>query len=183
MYEKWCSFSFDPSLHDVETFIRDVKATGNQVGHRNDSILNLIKACMPTEIYGILYSITDLADQIKLVKDIYAMKPDTCKTTAMTSMTTFSTMQSKFATQLSFNLASAHIPGFPNDGFYRYYDNKRFSNRRSRPYMPCITRGRGCFTNNYQDQFHRGNNRYQGRGKFHSDRGNFTEVVEDHLKV
>ena len=47
---------------------------------------------MPTEIYGTLYSITNLADLIKMVKDIYAMKSDTNKTTDMTSTTTFSTM-------------------------------------------------------------------------------------------
>ena len=57
-------------------FIRDVKATANKLGYGNDSILNLIKACMPTEIYGTFYSITDLADLIKMVKDIYAMKQD-----------------------------------------------------------------------------------------------------------
>ena len=87
LHEKWHSFSFDPLSDNIETFIRDVKATANQLGHRNESIPNLIKACMPTEIYGTLYSITDSADLIKMVKDIYAMKPDTSKTTAMTSTT------------------------------------------------------------------------------------------------
>ena len=152
MHEKWHNFSFDPSSHDIEKFIRDVKMTDNQLGHRNDSILNLIKACMPTEIHGTIYSITDLADLIKIVKDIYAMKPGTTKTTATTSTTQFSTMQSKIATQCSFNLASAPLPGFPNDDFYRYYDTNRFNNRRSRPYKPYITRsrGKGDYTNNYQ---------------------------------
>ena len=132
-------------------FIRDVKLTANQLGHGNDSILNWIKACIPTEIYGTLYSITDLEDLIKMVKDIYAMKPDTSKTTTMTSTTPSSTMQSKIATQSSFNLVSASFPGFPNDDFYRYYDNNRL----------------GCgYTNNYQGQFHRGNNRYQGKVDF-----------------
>ena len=79
MHEKWNSFSFYPSSDDIEMFIRDVKATANHLGHGNNSIINLIKACMSTEIYGALYSITDLADLIKMVKDIYAMKPDTSK--------------------------------------------------------------------------------------------------------
>ena len=98
---------------------------------------------MPTEIYGTLYSITDLADLIYMVKDSYAMKPDTSKTTTMTSTTLFRTMQSKTAMQPSFNVASAPFLGFPNDNFYRYYDNGRFNNRRSRPYKPYITKGRG----------------------------------------
>ena len=29
------------------------------------------------------------------------------------------------------------------------------------------------YTNNYQGQFHKVNNRYQGRSRFHSNRGNF----------
>ena len=78
----------------METFIRELKATANQLGHGNGSILKLIKAYMPTAIYGTLYSITDLADLIKMVKDIFAMKPDTSKTTAMTSTTPFSTKES-----------------------------------------------------------------------------------------
>ena len=68
LHKKWFSFSFDPSSDDIEIFIRDVKATANQLGHGNDSILNLIKVCMPTEIYGTLYSITDLGDLIKMVR-------------------------------------------------------------------------------------------------------------------
>ena len=75
-------------------FSRDVKVTANQLGHGNDSLLNLIKACMPTEIYGTLYSITNLADLFKIVKDIYTIKPDT----STTSATPFSAMQSKIST-------------------------------------------------------------------------------------
>ena len=73
LHEKWHSFPFVPSSDDIETFIRDVKVTANQLGHGNDSVLNLMKACMPIEIYGTLYSITNLADLIKMIKDIYAI--------------------------------------------------------------------------------------------------------------
>ena len=93
LHQQWCSFSFDPSSEDIEMYIRDVKVTANQLGHGNDSKLKLIKTCMSTEIYGTLYSITDLADLIKMVKDIYAMTPDTSKTTAMTSTIPFIIMQ------------------------------------------------------------------------------------------
>ena len=34
--------------------------TANQLGHENDPILDLIKVCIPTKIYGISYSITNL---------------------------------------------------------------------------------------------------------------------------
>ena len=71
LHEKCHSFSFDPSSDDIEMFIIDVKVTANQLGHGNDSILNLIKACMPTEIYGTLYSITDSSDLSKIIKDVY----------------------------------------------------------------------------------------------------------------
>ena len=108
-------------------FIRNVKTSANLLGHWYDSIPNLIKACMPTKIYGNLYSINILADIINMVRHIYAMKLDTSKTRAMTSTTPFRTIQSKSATQPSFHLASAPFPGFLNGDFYRYYDNNRFN--------------------------------------------------------
>ena len=94
-------------------------------------------------------------------------------------------MQSKIATQHSFNLASAPLPGFPNDNFYRYYDNNRLNNRRSRPYKPYITRGRdrGGYTKNYQGMFHRGNKRSQDRVNFiQIEAISDPEVMKDHFK-
>ena len=60
-----------------------------------------------------------------MVKDIYAMMPDTSKTTAMTSIAPFSTMQSKSATQPSFNLASVLFSAFHNDNFYSMREEDR----------------------------------------------------------
>ena len=45
-------FSFDPANDDIEEYIRDVKEAAKQLGHGDDAVINLLKATMPTELYG-----------------------------------------------------------------------------------------------------------------------------------
>ena len=45
------------------------------MGHGNDAVLNLLKATMPTELYGTLYSHDNLYTVMTMLKDIYAKKP------------------------------------------------------------------------------------------------------------
>ena len=56
LHERWQTFSFDPSTDDIEEYIRDVREAAKQLGHGDDAVLNLLKATMPTELYGTLYS-------------------------------------------------------------------------------------------------------------------------------
>ena len=35
-----------------EEYIRDVKEAAKQLGHGDDAVVNLLKATMPTELYG-----------------------------------------------------------------------------------------------------------------------------------
>ena len=55
LHERWRTFSFDPATDDIEEYIRDVKEAAKQLGHGDDAVLNLLKATMPTELYGTLY--------------------------------------------------------------------------------------------------------------------------------
>ena len=52
LHERWWTFSFDPSTDDIEECIRDVREAAKQLGHGDDTVLNLLKATMPTELYG-----------------------------------------------------------------------------------------------------------------------------------
>ena len=56
--------------------IRDVKEAAHQLNYNDDTVLHLIKATMPSEIYGTLYNQHDLNTVVKMVKDIYAKKPE-----------------------------------------------------------------------------------------------------------
>ena len=54
------TFSFDPANDDIEEYIRDVKEAAKQLGHGADAVVNLLKATMPTELYGTLYGHNNL---------------------------------------------------------------------------------------------------------------------------
>ena len=53
-----------------------MKEAAHQLNYNNDAVLHLIKAIMPSEIYGTLYNQSDLNTVITMVKDIYAKKPE-----------------------------------------------------------------------------------------------------------
>ena len=75
LHERWRTFSFDPATDDIEEYIRDVKEAAKQLGHGDDAVLNLLKATMPTELYGTLYGHNNLCEVMTMLKDIYAKKP------------------------------------------------------------------------------------------------------------
>ena len=82
LYERWQTFSFDPSTDDIEEYIRDVREAAKQLGHGDNAALNLLKATMPTELYGTLYGHDNLYVVMTMLKDIYAKKPQNMVATA-----------------------------------------------------------------------------------------------------
>ena len=76
LHDKWQNFSFTPGQDDIEAYIRDVKEAAHQLNYNDEAVLHLIKATMPSEIYGTLYNQHDLNTVITMVKDIYAKKPE-----------------------------------------------------------------------------------------------------------
>ena len=76
IFVKWRNFSFTPGQDDIEAYIRDVKEAAHQLNYNDEAVLHLIKATMPSEIYGTLYNQHDLNTVITMVKDIYAKKPE-----------------------------------------------------------------------------------------------------------
>ena len=76
LHDKWQNFSFTPGQEDIEAYIRDVKEAAHQLNYNDDAVLHLIKATMPSEIYGTLYNQHDFNMVITMVKDIYAKKPE-----------------------------------------------------------------------------------------------------------
>ena len=76
LHDKWRNFSFTPGQDDIEAYIRDVKKAAHQLNYNDEAVLHLIKAPMPSKIYGTLYNQHDLNTVITMVKDIYANKPE-----------------------------------------------------------------------------------------------------------
>ena len=68
LHDKWRNFSFTPGQDDIEAYIRDVKEAAHQLNYNDEAILHLIKAMMPSEIYGTLYNQNDLNTVITMVK-------------------------------------------------------------------------------------------------------------------
>ena len=82
LHERWRAFSFDPNTDYIEEYIRDVHEAAKQLGHGDDAVLNLLKATMPTELYGTLYGHDNLYVVMTMLKDIYAKKPQNVVATA-----------------------------------------------------------------------------------------------------
>ena len=53
-----------------------MKEAAYQLNYNDEVVLHLIKATMPSEVYGTLYNQHDLNMVITMVKDIYAKKPE-----------------------------------------------------------------------------------------------------------
>ena len=80
--KRWRTFSFDPATDDIDEYIRDVREAAKQLGHEDSAVLNLLKATMPTELYGTLYGHDNLYTVMTMLKDIYAKKPQNMAATA-----------------------------------------------------------------------------------------------------
>ena len=85
LHERWRTFSFDPANDDIEEYIRDVKEAAKQLGHGDDAVVNLLKATMPTELYGTLYGHNNLPQLCTMLKDIYAHKPQRATSSTTTT--------------------------------------------------------------------------------------------------
>ena len=53
-----------------------MKEAAHQLNYNDEAVLHLIKATMPSKIYGTLYNQHDLNTVITMVKDIYVKKPE-----------------------------------------------------------------------------------------------------------
>ena len=85
LHERWRTFAFDPANDDIEEYIRDVKEAAKQLGHGDDAVINLLKATMPTELYGTLYGHNNLPQLSTMLKDIYAHKPQVATSSTTTT--------------------------------------------------------------------------------------------------
>ena len=100
-YDTWKSFSFNPDTDDIEEFIRNVKECARCIGQNNEGVLNMIKSCMPPEVYRLLYKQDDLAEMIDMLKDMFAKNPTAARATKVGLIPPFSSVESSRPQQSS----------------------------------------------------------------------------------
>ena len=163
LHERWKMFKFNPQTDDIEEFVRDVQETATQLKYDEEAVSNVIKTCMPMDMYTSLYEITDLEKIITKVRDIYARPvvkgadSATAAPSAVPSATPFCAMQGISAEQYMFLQAQGG-------------DNKQ------KPFKPYVTpQGRGRARGRGRGGRGRGRgrggsgsqeNRFTGRGQF-----------------
>ena len=76
LHERWRDVTVYPNADDIEVFISNIKQTACQFTHNDIAVLNLIKACMPANIYFTLYPVHELDVAVSMLKGIYAKKLD-----------------------------------------------------------------------------------------------------------
>ena len=183
LHDKWRNFSFTPGQDDIEAYIRDVKEAAHQLNYNDEVILHLIKATMPSEIYGTLYNQHNLNMVITMVKDIYAKKPEAANPPAATGGATAPFTLIKASNGIN---KRVHFQGNESlsdridrltDILYRM-DNDGKPNKK--PYKLYITnprrRGWGGFFR--QRGGHSGSDQGEGwsrsKGRFRGERGGFS---------
>jgi hypothetical protein len=165
---RWRNFQFNPLTDNVQVFITDVRETALNLRYNDETVVDLIKECMPETVYGALYNVVNLRELIGMCNDMFA--PDTTANNEIPSGI------APFAKMSTTNIASPtkkDKASTPDTNVLMLKSiNKlaetlnRFGDPRSggAPYKPYITRGRGRGRGRYQPD--RYNQRYPSSGPY-----------------
>ena len=183
LHDKWQNFSFTPGQDDIEAYIRDVKEAAHQLNYNDEAVLHLIKATMPSEIYGTLYNQHDLNTVITMVKDIYAKKPESANPPTVTggAMAPFTLIKAPNGGSKKIHLQEGESLSDRIDKLTETLYQMDMEGKPTRkPYKPYITSprhrgGRGGFRprGNRPDR-DRGEGWPRSKGKFRGGRGGFS---------
>ena len=75
LHDAWRKLAFNPETDDIEEFLRDAQECARQLRHDDQAIINMLKGAMPREIYATLFSMNNLRDMIKFMKEYYSKNP------------------------------------------------------------------------------------------------------------
>ena len=165
LHERWKAFSFDPANDDIEEYIRDVKEAAKQLDHGDDAMVNLLKATMPTELYGTLYGHNNLPLLCTMLKDIYAKKPQTTAATPTTTTPGVSAPFTLLRTPVRAPLKHTEDPSLEekvNHLTEALYQMDLDSKPVKKPFKPFLTQPRRKFKGNF-DKEHNGWNGHFNR--------------------
>ena len=158
LHERWRTFSFDPANDDIEEYIRDVKEAAKQLGHSDDAMVNLLKATIPTELYGTLYSHNNLPLLCTMLKDIYAKKPQPTATTPTTTTSSATASFTLLRTPVRTPLKHTEEPSLEekvNHLTESPYQMDLEGKPAKKPFKPFLTQPRRKFKGNF-DKGHNG---------------------------
>ena len=112
LHERWKMFKFNPQTDDIEEFVRNVQETATQLNYGNEAVANMIKTCMPMDMYTSLYEVTDLEKIISKVRDIYA-RPVTKSTESTTATTAAVPSATPFLCNARNECRAIHVSAVP----------------------------------------------------------------------
>lgn len=157
-YERWRQLKFDPDQDSIDDYIHDVETIARYLKQPESAQVTVLKNTMPQELRAVLYKERDLQTLIRMLKDIYAKKPQRNSTTPHA----LSILKDNSAQRVRFS---------PDESLKR---NEELEERlaeitetlsqmakpleRQQPYKPSVWKNV------------RGNFRGRGRGNFRSDR-------------
>ena len=183
LHDKWQNFSFTPGQDDIEAYIRDVKEAAHQLNYNDEVVLHLIKATMPSEIYGTLYNQHGLNTVITMVKDIYAKKlePANPPTTTGGVAATFTLIKAAKGSSKRVHFQEGESLLERIDKLTEtLYQMDMEGKPTKKPYKPCITSprhrgGRGGFRpRGGHSSSDRGEGWPRSKGRFRGGRGGFS---------
>jgi hypothetical protein len=71
-HAKWRSFVYNPDTDDITDFCDSVRSIGGKLGYGQEAIADLIKECMPRDVYGIVCRERNLVDIVEIVERIFS---------------------------------------------------------------------------------------------------------------
>jgi hypothetical protein len=74
---KWRSFAFNPETDDISKFIASIRRMARKLGHNDEEVTDLIKDCMPRDVFASVCRVRGLVDLITTVKDIFMRDAET----------------------------------------------------------------------------------------------------------
>ena len=158
-----------------------MKEAAHQLNYNDDAALHLIKATMPSEIYGTLYNQDNLNTVITMVKDIYAKKPEPVNPPAVTrsSAAPFTLIKAPNGSNKKIHShgdksLSERIDWLTETLYQMDMDGKPVR----KPYKPYITsprrRGRGGFSRPRGQLGNSGEGWPRSKGRFKGSQGDFS---------
>ena len=147
----------EPSLltlanDDIEEYIRDIKEAAKQLGHSDDAVVNLLKATMPTELYGTLYGHNNLPLLCTMLKDNYAKKPQpttaTSTTTTPSATAPFTLVRTPIRTPIK-HIEDPSLEEKVNHLIEALYQMDLEGKPTKKPFKPFLTQPRRKFKGNF----------------------------------
>lgn len=148
---EWSAYKFSPRDANIKEFIRDVKSTGDLLGHSDEEKLDTLREAMPDDVYTATINCATLSSLEKLLIELYTSRRTSH--TAESSESPFMSLslppiQLTPKAQEGPSTADPNVPAFlelkiPADGSKPYYARVERSEKAFKPHTSPGGKGPG----------------------------------------